>query len=434
MSNVTRMFARWPVRPNWVFADQIVVSGSKFAAGVLVARFLGPDLFGTFVLMQMAQLYANACQGALVISPMLVGAPRLEATQRDNYLSCKFASQIILSVLLALSIAVLAFVWRVVSQHANPELTRPCNLVGFMAALVACQFQDWQRRCFFATGRSRDACVGDMLSYVPLVVLIGVVGLSGRLSISLTFWIITLSSASSFCTGYAANRVRPDFRGGFDALRREWKASRDYLLSYQVMWAGTQGALLIGTAFLDQYAIGGIRATQNVVGPFTALLQALENVIPVSAARRFSTSGIKGVVFYMRTTTLCGTLVLVPVVVGTALLGEPLTRLLYGARYVAFAPLVGWQAVYMLSQFYVHQFYYFFSAVSETRSIFVCSCVVATVSTSMTLLCARRFHETGVVAALLCGTLAGLGCALPLAATFLRQHQNARLVPAREPT
>ena len=41
MSNLMRMFARWPIRPNWALADQVVVSGSKFAGGVLVARFLG---------------------------------------------------------------------------------------------------------------------------------------------------------------------------------------------------------------------------------------------------------------------------------------------------------------------------------------------------------------------------------------------------------
>jgi hypothetical protein len=57
---MVRRFARWPVRPNWVLVDQCIVSGSKFAASVLVARFLGPDMFGTFVLMLAAQLYANA--------------------------------------------------------------------------------------------------------------------------------------------------------------------------------------------------------------------------------------------------------------------------------------------------------------------------------------------------------------------------------------
>jgi O-antigen/teichoic acid export membrane protein len=432
VSKVIQMFARWPVRPNWVLADQVIVSGSKFAAGVMVARLLGPEMFGTFVLMQMAQLYANACQGALVISPMLVGASRLEGAERDNYMSGMFALQIMLSVLLAVSIAVLVFAWRAMSQYASPEVIRPANLLGFIAALMAFQFQDWQRRCFFVTGRSRNACAIDMINYVPQVLLIGAAGLSGWLSVSLTFWIMALSSSVSFFVGHAANRVRPGFRLGFDALRREWKAARDYLLSWQVLWIGTQGALLIGTAFIGQQAIGGIRATQNVLGPFTALFQALDNVVPVDAAKEFSTSGMHGVVSYIRTTTLRGTLTLVPMIVCVALLGEPLMRLLYGERYLGFVSLVGWQAAYMIGQFYVNQIYYFFRVVSATRSIFVSCCVVAIVSTLMTFLCARRFQEVGVVAALLSGMLAGLACALLLAATFLRQHGNARLVPATE--
>lgn len=434
MSNLMRMFARWPIRPNWALADQVVVSGSKFACGVLVARFLGPEMFGTFVLMQMAQLYANTWQGALVTAPMMVGAPRLEGAQRDEYLSRKFALQTMVSVVLAISIVVLMLAWCAIYQHANAEVTRAHNLLGFMAALVTCQFQDWQRRCLFATGRSRAACACDILNYAPQVVLIGVAGLSGRLSLGVVFGIIAMTSATAFFAGYAANRVRPDLRQGLAALREELKASLDYLLSSQVTWAGSQGAFLIGAAFLGQHAIGGMRATQNLLGPFTALLQGMENVVPVNAARRFSTSGMKGVVLYMRKTTLRVTLILVPVVVSIALLGAPLIRLLYGARYLAFSSLVGWQAVYMLSQFYIQQFYYFFSAVAATRSIFACSCVVVIVSTTMMLLCARRFQETGVVAALLCGSLAGLGCALLLATTFMRQHENARPALARDPT
>jgi O-antigen/teichoic acid export membrane protein len=429
--SVIRMFARWPVRPNWVLADQCVVSGSKFAASVLVARFLGPDMFGTFVLMQVVQLYANAFQGALVISPMLVGAPRLEGAVRDDYLSGMFALQILLSVLLAVSVVILAFAWTVLAPHASAEFMRPGNLLSFVAALVAFQFQDWQRRCFFATGRSRGACASDMLNYLPQTALIGLAAISGQLSISLTFGIMAASSAASFFSGYAANRVRPAFRHGLDALRREWRSCRDYLLSWQVLWVGTQGSLLIATAFIGPQAIGGIRATQNVVGPFTALLQALDNVVPVNAARRFATSGVAGVVVYIRSTTWRGTVVLLPTMIAVALLREPLTRLLYGDRYVEFASLLGWQAAYMLSQFYVAQLYYFFRAVSATRSIFISCCVVALVSTSMTLLCAWLFRETGVVAALLCGSLAGLITAAFSAARLLRDLNN-RAVPGKE--
>jgi len=434
MNNMMRMFARWPVRPNWVLADQGIVSGSKFIAGVLVARFLGPEMFGVFVLMQMTQIYANGCQGALIISPMLVGAPRLEGTERDNYLSGMFALQIMLSVLLALSIVVLVFAWQAISAHANPELTRPTNLAGLIAALVTFQFQDWQRRCFFATGRSRGACMIDAVNYLPQLLFIGVSGRSGFLSVNLTFWIMALSSSVSFFAAHLVNRVRPGFRHGLNALRREWKACRDYLLSWQIMWVGTQGVLLIGTAFLGQQAIGGIRATQNVMGPFTTLFQALDNVIPVNAAKRYSKSGMDGAIAYMRSVMVRGTVILVPVIVGIAMLGEPLTRLLYGERYLAFAPLIGWQAATILSQFYMNQLHYVFRVVSSTRSIFVSCCVAAIVSTLMTFLCARRYQATGMVAALLCGTLAGLVCSMLLAVTLLKQRGSAQLVPATEPT
>jgi O-antigen/teichoic acid export membrane protein len=424
---MVRRFARWPVRPNWVLVDQCIVSGSKFAASVLVARFLGPDMFGTFVLMLAAQLYANAFQNALVISPMLVGAPRLDGSARADYLSGMFALQIMLSVLLALSLVILAFAWTALAPHASAQFTRPGNLISFVAALVAFQFQDWQRRRFFATGRSRSACASDMINYLPQTVLIALAAMSGQLSISLTFSIMAAASAASFLSGYVGDPVRPAFRHGVQALRREWRSCRDYLFSWQVMWVGTQGALLIATAFIGAQAIGGIRATQNVVGPFTALFQALDNVVPVNAARRFATSGVSGVVEYIRSTTARGTLALVPAMVAITLLRVPLTRLLYGDRYVEFASLLGWQAAFMLTQFYIGQLYYFFRAVSATRLVFVSCCVVALVSTLMTPLFAWLFRETGVVAALLCGSIAGLAFAGFLAARFLRGAHSLAL-------
>jgi len=428
------LFARWFLRPNWVLADQIIVSGSRFASGVMVARFLGPEMFGAFVLMQIAQTYASGCQTAVVISPMLVGAPRLEGLEREHYLGGMFALQIMLSIVLSVSLVILACLWRFFSPDANPDLTQAPGLAALIAAMVTFQFQDWQRRCFFATGSARGAFVIDIVNSVLLLLLLGGAGLGGFLSVRLVFWIMTLASCASFVAGHAVNRVRPGFRQGLDALRREFKACCDYLLSWQIMWLGTQGAFLIGTGFLSQQDIGGIRATQNMMGPFTALFQALDNVIPVNAANRYRTAGMAAVVAYLRSVSLRGTAILVPIVLGIGLLSEPLTKLLYGERYLAFAPLIRWQGVYILCQFYVGELYYFFRVVSATRSIFLSCCVVAIVATSMTFLCAQHYKATGVVIALVCGTLTGLACALLLAAKLLKQRQRIRLVSATEPT
>lgn len=429
-------FMRWLPRPNWVLADQIIVSGSKFASGILVARFLGPDMFGCFVLMQIAQLYANGCQNALVISPMMVGAPRLGGSERDHYLSGMFALQTILSLVTAVVLLLLACGWRWLSPHASLELTQASRLSSLVAAMVSFQFQDWQRRCFFATGHARGAFVIDAINYLLLLLMIGAACVAGRLSVSAVFWIMAVSSSASFLAGHAVNRVRPDLRHGLDALRREVKACCDYLLSWQIMWLGTQGAFLIGTGFLGPQAIGGIRATQNMMGPFTALFQALDNVVPVHAAQRYQTGGIRAAVTYLRSVSARGAVVLVPVVGLIAVFGEPLTRLMYGERYVAFASLIRWQGVYVLSQFFVTQIYYFFRVVSATRSMFIGCCAIAATSTSVTFWSVRHYRATGVVIALVCGTLAGLACSSLLAARLLKQRERIGVISATatEPT
>jgi len=430
MNRALQLLMRWTIRPNWVLADQVIVSGCKFAASVLVARFLGPAMFGVFVLMQIAQLYANGCQGALVISPMLVGAPRLEGEEQKSYLSGMFALQIILSGLLVVVIAALGLAVHLIAPKLDRELINPTSLMAMTLALVAFQFQDWQRRCFFVNGSSRGAFLIDLINYLPQLLAVAIAGRIGVLSVNLTFLIMAITSSLSFFAGNLTNRVKPGFHQGLVALRREWRACRDYLLSWQIMWAGTQGTLLIGTAFLGQQALGGIRATQNLMGPFTALFQALDNVVPVNAAKRYSKFGMDGVVTYMRSVIVRGSVILVPIIALIVLFGEPLTRILYGERYLAYATLIVWQALYILSQFYVNQFYYFFRVVSATRAIFLSCCVVAIVSTTMTFLLARHYQATGVVAANLCGTLAGFTCAAFLTASILRRRNSTSLVPA----
>ena len=434
MNKAIQLIMHWTVRPNLVLADQVIVSGSKFAASVLVARSLGPAMFGVFVLMQIVQLYTNGFQAALVISPMLVGAPRLEGKEQQNYLSGMFALQIILSVLLSMVIAVIGFATHLIAPRLDHELINPASLLAMTAALVAFQFQDWQRRCFFVSGSSHGAFIIDIINYVPQLFVIAVADHMGLLSINLIFLIMAMTSAASFFAGNLVNRVQPNFRHGLVALQREWRACRDYLLSWQIMWAGTQGTLLIGTAFLGQQALGGIRAAQNLMGPLTTLFQALDNVVPVNAAKRYSKYGMDGMLSYMRSVIVRGSVILIPIIALIVAFGAPLIRLLYGERYLAYASLIVWQAVYVLIQFYVNQFYYFFRVVSATRAIFLSCCVAAAVSTTMTLLLVRHYQATSVVAANVCGTLAGLTCAMLLAASILRRHSNTSLVPVTEPT
>ena len=89
---------------NWAFLDQSVVSGSNFIIGILLARFLGPEAFGVFVLLQSVMLYVNSFQGALIFQPMMSAAPQLVEQERSKYLQGVFAMQLILGLMLGLAV------------------------------------------------------------------------------------------------------------------------------------------------------------------------------------------------------------------------------------------------------------------------------------------------------------------------------------------
>ena len=65
---------------RWALADQSVVSGANFVTGILLARFLGPEMFGLYVLLQAVLLYVNSFQGALIFQPMMSAAPHTSTT------------------------------------------------------------------------------------------------------------------------------------------------------------------------------------------------------------------------------------------------------------------------------------------------------------------------------------------------------------------
>src|SRR5690606_29672496 len=108
---------------KWAFADQAIVSGNNFLTGILLARFMGPEVFGIFVVMQSILLYANSFQGALIFQPMMSAAPQLPETEKHQYLQGVFALQLMLSLVLGTMFAVLALVAAFIGFGTEVSLT-----------------------------------------------------------------------------------------------------------------------------------------------------------------------------------------------------------------------------------------------------------------------------------------------------------------------
>ena len=61
---------------QYVFFNQIIVSGSNFLISILVLRFLGVKTFGIFSILWLLLLFFNSIQLAYIISPLLTNAPK----------------------------------------------------------------------------------------------------------------------------------------------------------------------------------------------------------------------------------------------------------------------------------------------------------------------------------------------------------------------
>ena len=407
---------------NWALADQAVVSGSNFVTGILLARFLGPETFGLFVMLNLVMLYVNSFQGALIFTPMISAAPQLTPEKRKPYLRGVFGVQLVLSVGLAALALVLG---KAAIEFDLAERLTDGMILALASALLAFQLQDLQRRYYFVQENSRAAFAIDVLSYGGQVTLIALLGLRETLAVDTAFWVIAGSASTSFAAGCLHSGLRPALDEARAVLRDGWRTGRDYLVAWQFQWIGTQGVVMIGGAMLGTQAAGAVRAAQNIVGPFNILFQAMDNVIPVMAARRYTERGLPQLVAFIWRIGLLGTAVLLPVLLALAVFAEPIVRVLYGAHYADAAGLVVLQAIYVFLQFHLRQVLFFLRTLTATGVIIRAGMVMAGCAIAVAMFSIEAWHEPGVMYAFLSGTLAALLYALAAARRLVRQLSAA---------
>lgn len=408
---------------NWTLADQAIVSGSNFVTGILLARFLGPESFGMFVLLQSIVFYFNSFQSALIFQPMMSAAPQMAELQRVNYLHGVFALQLMLCGVLVVLVGTIATIIYAFDFHI--QLGINSNIVGAsIAALLAFQLQDWQRRYYFVQEKPSSALLIDTISYGSQVTLLAVCYFNDALNVATAFWIIAGASFTAFTVGFARDSLLPIFLHARTVLQQGWRTGRDYLVAWQLQWLGTQGVLMFSAGAIGAEPVGGIRAAQNIVGPINIIFLAMENVVPVMAAKRFSQKGVAGLLAYLGRVTAFGSALLIPVLIILAIFSSQIIEFLYGESYVVYATLVMWQVITIFLQFYLRQAFFFLRTVTATGAIIRAGAIMSITSVLIAIFTVEQYHETAVMAALLSGTAAGLIYALTAAYKIVQKLEH----------
>lgn len=387
-------------RRNLTIADQLLVSGSNFATGIILVRGLGLHRFGIFTVAYALILLANSFQLSFICSPMLtIAALSEDGGPRARYLRGMFGVQVRFCVFAAVICAVVAgsFLW------VKPQFEGLHLLPSFLLCLVCYLMQDWLRRYYFAAGKAKSSVWNDAISYVLQAVVLLILMSMHLLTVKSTFWAIALTSGGAFVIGFMLERITFSNEEVRDAWHRSKGLSRDLAIASQLQWIVYQGAMLIGAAVLGAEAAGSIRATQNVVGPVNVGYQAMENIVPIKAGEEMRKGGIQRLAKFLLRFGTQGFVVLAACFLIIGLFSRQFLSFFYGHEVAVYGSVLDLQLVYFLLVWPLRQLSYLFRTIDRTPSLVVASLLAAATSLILIYPCVESFSAMGIMIAAVAG-------------------------------
>jgi O-antigen/teichoic acid export membrane protein len=327
---------------SWGLADQVLISGANFITTVLLARELGPDEFGNFVLVYLVLLFVNSLQGGLVTLPHNILGARRRGKDYARYTASTALSQLALAVVASLfAFAGWAVAWWLASPVAPLLLALP-------PAICASQVQEFARRVLYTERRIAAAFVVDLLAYGGQALAI-VVLLQLRM---LTAAHALYALAATFALGAALGcwKIRRSLEGAVDGsvLRENWNFGK-WLAGGEILsnWLSTELFVCLSAVALGTGAAGILRAVNTIFGPTRVIAYVANTMLPIRLSRTLADKGHSEL--HRQFNTAC--LVVVPVIGGycltAALLAGPVLWLLYGDKYVDAAPVLRLYAIFI---------------------------------------------------------------------------------------
>jgi O-antigen/teichoic acid export membrane protein len=387
---------------NTVLADQIVVSGSNFLTGVVVARALGIEAFGVFSLAWMLVLFLQSLQAAIVLSPMMSIAPKQTVHESAGYFAVVVLHQLLVGVVFAVLAAGLCLLAPLVGMpHEIGDLAAPLAISVF-----AMQAHEFLRRYNFTVGSPARVLVSDVIRYGTMFGVFEVLLVSHKSDVTIgnVLYVIAgsafLASISLWATLPSASGAGRRFR---EITHRHFQVSRWLLGSAPLMWITSNFSMIAAGAVLGPAAVGALKAAQSLMSVTNLFFQAAESFAPPRAARIFHTEGKSGLGRFVVRVTTIGLIVTGGACLVLGLPGGFWMQLVFGKGYGAYPlAVLGYGVLYLILSCMI-PIRFAFQAAERTRPDFM-GYIAATVFTLA--LSYPLVHLLGVYGAVVASVLA----------------------------
>ncbi len=399
------------LKKGLVFFDQAMVSGSNFILGILLVRFIGIESYGVFALLWMGVLFALGINQAFITKPLMSIAPKLEDEKQEEYFQHLHIIQILVSVLFFI-LGMFVFIFS--NLFWEDYIT---VLIPLTSGIIFCQIlHDFYRKTNFVKNKIMLVVLLDAIFYIGQLVgimsliFLNRIGLEEILMVILVVNIISISIG-----GMVLGIQRSEIKNHLEILYRHFHFSKWLLGTSILQWLSGNYFIIVGASILGTSAVGAVRLVQNIMGLCHVLFLAMENIVPIEAARQFHLEGEDALTKYLVQISWKLGFGFCIILLGLTFFSPQILFLLYGAEAVEHTYIVFAYAFLYVLVFLGHPFRFFMRTIEQTRPIFMAYILSTVFSLCFANVLLQEFEMRG----LLFGLIATQAIALIIYYVFL---------------
>jgi O-antigen/teichoic acid export membrane protein len=274
-----RQASWWVGKAFWAVLDQGLFASSSFILGIVLARALSAEQFGSFAVAQSVLLLAGTLHTGLFSEPMLVFGSARHGTHFRAYLDILLRAHWrftgLGSVLLALLGAIFWFLGFAPVSGAlwGAAVATPCVTFGWLV-----------RRACYARLQPQWAAMGGIV--YTIVILVGAY-LAWRVNLLSAFSALALLGTAGLISGRSIlprlQRAVTSAAGAAPSdgqvLRDHWQYGRWAMASSALSWIPSNSYYVLLPMFAGLNAAGELKAVSNLIMPILLFNDALVTLL-----------------------------------------------------------------------------------------------------------------------------------------------------------
>lgn len=331
---------QWVMKGGLAILDQGLLTGSNFFIGILLARWLSPEQYGTYAIAFAVFLLLLMLYQALILEPMLVFGGSVYRNSVRSYLRSLLLTHVAMSVLMVFTLGIAVAITFEVSKSSSLPGALAGVAIGAPFVLLF-----WLVKRTFYIMLSPAASVWGALFYCVLA--IGGLTLVSKYSALSPFFALLLmgfagAGAAIVLLVYVGFRLprNHDALSLADVWRRHWRYGKWALGANIMMWVPVSIYYPLLSSFFGAAEAGELKALMNFLSPVLQTCAALASLMIPYATRLLEERGTSSINSVSRRMTVLCVSLAIPYWVVVLLFQGTAFRVLYSGQYTQVAYLL----------------------------------------------------------------------------------------------